>query len=310
MYAVLALAVVAISEASIGIFVKLVGDQIPILTLNFYRVCFAAVFILLAVLVTKPQALRFPKNNLRDILIIGALIALQISLYNTAMILAPVANVVIFWSIAPFFVFIFSTLFLGERPHWSYLLIFLAAFVGVAIAEPISFNADMWSGVQLGNLLALITGVVYAGLVTYMRHEGTTESNVDVFWFMVAASMYLFPALLFFGWGDIFATSVYTAFGYSVPVLLWAIGLGVISTGLAFFGMSIVLKRFSANIYSLIDIITSPIIAAFLAFLVFSEMPAMETIIGGAILVVAGMTLTFLRHRMDVKSVPTKSSIR
>lgn len=295
-YAALALAAVTLGEATIGIFVKLVGSDVPIFTLNFYRVFFAAVFLLVAVGITAPRELRFPSQNIRDIAIIGVLIALQISCFNIAMTLAPVANVVVFWSVAPFFVFIFSSLFLRERPRPVYIPIFLVALLGVVLAKPVSFAGGAWSEEQLGNVIALATGAIYAAMVTYLRREGKTETQADIFWFMVAASLYLSPALFLFGPGALLSASGTLLFGVTVPVVVWVLGLGMFSTGAAFFGINYVLKRMDANIYSLIDIIVSPVVAAILAALVFAEIPSVSTVIGGAVLLLAGAALTLLRR--------------
>ena len=304
----LALAIVTMAEASIGIFVKLVGDQVPLLAINFYRVFFAALILLPLVAATNRGALRFPHNNLRDVLIIGALIATQISLFNTAMTLAPVANVVVFWSIAPFFVFIFSSLFLNERPRPLYALIFLLAIAGVIIAKPVSLGAG-WGPEQLGNVIALSTGAVYAAMVTYLRSEGRSESTVDIFWFMVIASCYLVPGLFFVGPGNLFAPSDITFFGSTVPVITWILGLGFFSTGLAFFCISFVLTRINANIYSLIDIIVSPVMAALLAFLIFTEVPSTSMIVGGSVLLFSGALLTLLRNRPESTSGDSSYSV-
>ncbi len=229
---------------------------------------------------------KFPKRNIKDVLIVGVLIAAQISFFNIAMTLAPIANVVIFWSIAPFFVFIFSWLFLGEKAKKQHIFIFIIAFIGLVIAKPLE------GGNMLGNLIALSDGAIYAALVTYMRHEGTTESTNDVFWFMMAAVVFLVPALFIFGPGAITATSAHTLFGLGVPVLLWVVALGVISTGIAYLFISIVLKTIDANVYSLVDIVVSPIVAAFFGFLIFSEVPSIDIVYGGALLLISGFWLT------------------
>jgi len=83
----------------------------------------------------------------------------------------------------------------------------------------------------------------------------------------------------------------------SLPVLTWALGLGVISTGFAYFGISIVLKSISANVYSLVDIIVSPVVAATFGWLIFSELPGNRTIYGGALLLAAGFWLTRKMNR-------------
>ncbi len=148
----------------------------------------------------------------------------------------------------------------------------------------------------MGNLIALFDGAVYAGLVTYIRREGKTETNVDIFWFMLAATVYLSPALLFFGVGDLFTAPAAATVGLGVPAVVWVVALGVISTGVAFFFISRVLGKISANIYSLVDIIVSPIIAAALAYLVFAEFPSQQMVLGGAILLLSGFLLTYLRN--------------
>ena len=74
--------------------------------------------------------------------------------------------------------------------------------------------------------------------------------------------------------------------------MLWAACLGLISTGFAYFGISIVLKSINANIYSLVDIIVSPVVATTLGYLIFAEVPGQSMIYGGAILLGAGFWLT------------------
>ena len=286
MSVVLLLALITISEATIGVFVKLTGDAIPIQTLNFYALSFAAAFLALAIPLTTGRPLRFPGGNVKDTLIIGALIAAQISVFNYAMTLVPIANAVVFWSVAPFFVFVFSALFLGEPAKPSYVLIFGLALVGIVLAKPLA------GGEWFGNLVALSTGAIYAAMVTYMRHEGREETGNDIFWSMAAGAILLSPALVLAGPGEVGKLVAYPALGLSLPVMLWAVCLGVVSTGFAYFGISLVLKKITANIYSLVDIIVSPIVAATLGYLVFGEVPAQGMIFGGGLLLLSGFWLT------------------
>lgn len=282
----LPLLVVTLAEATIGIFVKLVGADLPVLALNFYRVFFASVFLAVALGLGGKRFWRFPRHNAKDVFIIAALVGTQISLYNWAISLTTVANAVIFWSIAPFFVFIFSWLFVGEPAKKQYFFIFMLALAGLLIAEPFG------GGNAAGNGIALVTGVVYAAAVTYMRHEGKEATGTDVFWYLALASFYLLPGLLAVGTKGVFAESSNTLFGLNVPILFWAACLGVISTGMAYFFISRVLRHISANVYSLVDVIVSPIIAATLAYFVFTEVPATGVIYGGILLVGSGFWLT------------------
>lgn len=282
----LLLLLITLSEATIGVFVKLVNGQIPIQSLNFYALAFAATFLLITMPRATGRRLRFPYGNLKDTAIIGALIAMQISVFNYAMTLVPIANAVIFWSIAPFFTFIFSRLFLGEQARRSYILIFVLALLGIVLAKPLE------GGYMLGNLVALSDGAIYAAMITYMRYEGKTETGNDIAWSMLIAALLLSPSLIIFGPGAVMATILYPTINYELPIMLWAAGLGIVSTGFAYFGISIVLKTLNANVYALVDIIVSPVVAALLGYIIFTEVPPPGMIYGGILLVGAGFWLT------------------
>ena len=282
----LLLLLITLSEATIGVFVKLTNGLIPIHSLNFYALTFAALFLMLAIPLVNRQSLGFPRNNLKDTAIIGILIAAQISVFNLAMTLAPIANVVVFWSVAPFFTFIFAALFLGEKARKKYIFIFAVALTGIVLAKPLG------GGYMLGNIIALGDAAVYAAMVTYMRYEGKTETGNDIAWSMLTAAILLSPTLLIYGPGKITTMIYYPALETKLPVMLWAACLGFVSTGFAYFGISIVLKKLRANLYALVDIIVSPIVAAFLGYLIFREMPSKGMIYGGILLLGAGFWLT------------------
>lgn len=282
----LALLFVTLSEATIGVFVKLSDVGVHVFSLNFYRVFFALMFLLITLPFFDKKFFKLPKKDIKDALIIGFLIALQISMFNIAMRLAPIANVVIFWSIAPFFVFIFSSIFLKEKVKKQHIFIFLIAILGIVIAKPFS------GGNATGNLIALIDGAVYAALVTYMRHENKTGSVGTVFWYMLVASIILLPAIFIFGTGNLGQMLSYPALGVNLPVILWVVCLGVVSTGVAYLFISIALKQINANIYSLVDIIVSPIVAGFFGYWLFNELPSENMFYGGALLLISGFWLS------------------
>jgi drug/metabolite transporter (DMT)-like permease len=296
MKTILLLLLITVSEATIGVFVKLTGDAIPIHTLNFYALAFAAVFLGFAMPLATGARPRFPRGNLKDTAVIGALIAAQISVFNFAMTQAPIANVVIFWSVAPFFTFLFSALFLGEKARKTHILIFAVALGGIVLAKPLE------GGHMLGNLVALGDGALYAAMVTYMRYEGKSEAGNDIFWSMAVAAVLLSPAPFLAGPGRVMEMIAYERLGLELPVLLWAAGLGIVSTGFAYFGISIVLKKLNANVYSLVDIIVSPVVAATFGYLVFAEVPARSMMYGGALLLGAGFWLTREMSRGEKKN--------
>ena len=100
-----------------------------------------------------------------------------------------------------------------------------------------------------------------------------------------------------FGAGEVTALVPDTLLPFDMPVLAAVGGLGLISTGFAYFGISLVLKTLNANVYSLIDIIVSPVVATLLGFLILAEIPAASTVYGGALLLFAGFLLTWQTTR-------------
>lgn len=75
-------------------------------------------------------------------------------------------------------------------------------------------------------------------------------------------------------------------------MILCAAGLGIVSNGFAYFGISIVLKTLNANVYTLVDLIVSPVVASTHGYLVFGEVSSRGLIYGGALLLGAGFWLT------------------
>ncbi len=282
----LLLALITMSEATIGVFVKLTDGRIPVQTLTFYAFVCATLFLMLAMPKANKQPLELPHGNWKDTILIGALIAAQSGFFNYAMTLVPIANAVIFWSVAPFFTFILSWLFLGEKAKKSYIFIFAIALTGIIIAKPLQ------DGYLLGNMVALGVGAIYAAMITYMRHEGKTETDNDIAWSMLVAAIILSPSVIFAGIGDVSAMIHYNSLGLSLPVMLWPAGLGLISIGFAYFGISIVLKSINANAYSLVDIMVSPVVATLWGFIIFNEVPPISMLYGGVLILGAGAWLT------------------
>jgi uncharacterized membrane protein YjjP (DUF1212 family) len=60
----------------------------------------------------------------------------------------------------------------------------------------------------------------------------------------------------------------------------------------AYLFITLSLRKIKASVYSLVDIIVSPIIATFFGFLIFSEVPSENMIYGGVLLLLSGFWLT------------------
>ena len=150
---------------TIAIFVKLIGDSIPIMTMSFLRVFFAFLFLLVTVPFIDKNTFKLYKNHFFMLLAIGFLFAVVSVMFNMANLLAPVQNVVLINASSPLFVLIFAYFILKEKITKEKLITISIAFVGLAIINPFQMNF------LVGNLLALLGALGYGILLTLMRKE-------------------------------------------------------------------------------------------------------------------------------------------
>ena len=105
----------AILFGALGIFIKLIGDSVHPLVINFYRVFFGFITLLFVCPALDKSTFKVTKKDLKIYALVGFMMAITISLANLAYVYAPVQNVAFIFSMFPFFVFIFAFLLLKER---------------------------------------------------------------------------------------------------------------------------------------------------------------------------------------------------
>ncbi len=267
----------AVCLSTVGIFIKLIGTSTPILTVTFFRLFFGFLFLLLIIPFLDKNLLKVKKTDLRNYAIIGLLLATSHSMYNTAMLIAPISNVALLGYIFPFFAAIFAYIFLKEKINKITLLTMILAFMGIIIINPLNIKYIT------GNLLALSQAVIYAGVIVFMRYEDKTHPVSTIFWIMLFASIFTFPLAFKYGLGPI-----------SIK-FIWIILLGVISTGLAYLFYTYGLKKLKAATASMTAMIIEPLSAIILAVIIIRESLHLNVILGGIILIAAGLILEHKR---------------
>jgi drug/metabolite transporter (DMT)-like permease len=272
----------AISLGTIGVLVKLIGDSIPFMTLNFFRVFIGFLFLLLIVPFIDKKTFKQSKRDIKDYFIIGIIYAIALSLYTTANLFAPVQNVVLINYSYPFFLLIFAYFLLKEKITTTKIVTLVIAMVGLIIINLFQFGQN-----NIGNILALLGAVFYGILIAEMRKEDKSHSIGDVAWFLFFASLVLLPFAIFSGIGNI------------LDVWHYVLLLGVISTGFAYLLYNLALEKIEAEIGSIIATIITPLVSIVLAFLIINEAISLKTILGGALLIIAGVYLEL--HRKQLK---------
>ncbi len=282
----------AISASAVGVLVKLIGNEIPIMALPFYRVLFAFIFLLFIIPVIDKNTFKVKIYDLKEYFIIGPLLAITITLFTLANIFAPIQNVFLLANFAPFFTLILAYFYIKEKITKTKLITLFIAILGLLIINP--FQKNIYS---LGNLLSLLTAFLSAVLIVLMRKSDKEHSIGNVLWFFFFALIILLPLPLIFGFGAITNKN-----------FIYLILLGLIGTAFQFLFHNLALEKLEAEIVSIISMIFSPLIAILLAFFIVNEILNLRIIVGGIILITAGIyleihlkTKTRKKHIISIK---------
>lgn len=272
----------AICLGLIGVFVKLIGDSVDPLVLVFLRTFFGAAFLALVIPFLDRDFLKLNKKDLFDYAIIGALFAFGFFLYTTANMMTHIQDAVLLNHSSPIFTLFFAYLILKEKITKTKIITIIMALVGLVIINPLN-----GSGNVLGNIFALSDAVVFGLVVVLMRREDIDHGIGDVFWFISLALLFLLPIPFIYGL-DVPAESV----GY-------IIGLGVVTTGLAYLLYNLALEEIEAEVSTIILTIVAPLTGVVTAIGIIEEAIEWKTLLGGSILIGAGIYMQV--HKKQVR---------
>jgi drug/metabolite transporter (DMT)-like permease len=270
---------------TIGICVKLIGNSVPPMAITFYRFFFGFIFLLCVTPFIDKNIFRVTKNDIRDYFVIGLLFSVTLPLFTLANVYAPVQNVVLLDSTTPFFVLGIAYVFLKEKITRTKTVAFAIAMAGIVIINPLQSGQY-----QLGNTLAILAAATYGVLVVEMRKEDENHGIGDVMWFLLFATLLSSPIPFIYGLGDLSAAWPYLFF------------MGFLGTGLAYLLYNISLERIEAEISTIMTMIISPIVAISLAFFILGEKLEINTMAGGAILIISAIYLQLHKRELGERS--------
>lgn len=266
----------------IGVWVKLIGQNVPIMTLNWSRLFLAFVF---AAIFIAPFYRRtifdFKSFDLKGSLRVGFLMATAFSLFSTAMSLAPVGNVVMITSLYAVVTPLLAWLVLREKPLRRILIAIPMAFFGLAVINP--FDPQN----LLGNVVSLIHPFVFSSFLVYTRKEEKTHDLASLFWFFLFAALFLSPFPFIYGLGNLAASWHYV------------LALGFLSTGLPYMLLTYGLQKVPAYRAAVTTLVVLPLSGIFFAWLILKEVVAPAIYVGGALMIAAGLLVLWKekRHR-------------
>ena len=257
----------ALAFSTAGLFTRLLHTDVW--TMLFWRGLFGGLFIagFIAWRERGATATAFRAIG-RPGLLAGACSTLATICFINALRLTTVADVTIIYATAPFIAAAIAWLWLRQREGWLTLLASLLALIGVVIMV----DAAVSAGHLAGNLLALVmTGLMALMMVLVRRHRGIS---------MLPASCLSALACAALVWPVAQPMAVAPA-----EFLLLAL-FGITQFGLGLLLLTLGSRLLSATRASLIANLELPV-APFWVWLAFGEFPALPTLIGGAIVLLA-----------------------
>ena len=190
------------------------------------------------------------------------------TLYTIANKLTTAANTIVLQFTAPIFVIFFMWIFFKERPKRVDIIASAAVFVGI-----ICFFIDgLSSGNMLGNVVAVLSGVAYAG-VFMMNSFEKSDSLSSIF--LGQALSALIGIWFVFGETD-----------FGVTAVGCILALGIFQVGLAYIFMSKGLEEVPAVTASLTTAI-EPILNPLLVAVFYHEMITPLSLVGAVIVIAA-----------------------
>lgn len=208
------------------------------------------------------------RRSRRNALIAGPLLGVAGVCFLQSLSLTTVANTMFTLSSVPFFAAALAWIVLGERVAKATWIAIVTAMAGIALMLFDGFD----SGVLMGNILALITAILFAAFVVTLRHG----RHVD----MLPAVA--FGALISMAIGGVMAGGLDISGREILICLAW----GALLSGIAHSIYTFASRHVPAaeiTLLSLVEMIVSP----FWVWLVMDETPTRYTLMGGAVVAVA-----------------------
>ena len=219
----------------------------------------------------------------------GLCLSISFSGYILALDQTSVANALFILAAAPFFAALLGRVLLSEHIGWTTSLAMGIAALGLAVMA----GNELAIGRGLGELFALAAALGLAGLTITLRMRRTTDMLPAILFASLFATLFALTGMLWDG-----DSLILTPKDLSLSV-----SLGVFQVGLGFMLYTAGSRHLPAvelTLLSLTEVIVGPI----LAWLGADEVPSTTTLAGGALILLAIVTLAVLGQRHQPAKTP------
>jgi drug/metabolite transporter (DMT)-like permease len=220
----------------------------------------------------------------------GALQVGAMTMFFTALTLAPLARISALSFTAPLFAALLAMLVLGETMRARRVVALVLGFAGaLIIIRPEGFALDT------GSLLVLGSSVCWATALILIKHLSRRDSSVTLTAWMgiVMTPLSLLPALFVWRWPQ-------------PTTMAWLVLLGC-AGALGQLAMAEGFRRADATMVLPFDF-TRLVWASLLGYFLYSEVPELRTWIGGSIIFASTTYIAFREARLARTATPEKAA--
>ncbi|MGR3718236.1 MAG: DMT family transporter [Thermohalobaculum sp.] len=277
MRGILLMCVASVFFSAMHVLVRYVARDVPPLQIAFLRNIFGVIVFAPLLLSSGLAFLRTKRIGLHAVR--GALNAVALLMFFTALSLTPVARVTALSFSAPLFTALLSVVFLGERfriRRWA------AIFVGFAgtliILRPGMIPADT------GSILVVGAALIWAVTMIVIKVLSRTESS-----FTITAYMNIFLSLFSLG------PALWVWVAPPPEMWVWLVAIAVLGT-IAQIALSQALKETEPTAVLPFDFLKL-VWATLLGMWVFGELPDVITWIGALVVFASGFFIAYREHQ-------------
>jgi drug/metabolite transporter (DMT)-like permease len=279
-YTALGICILALSTSAI--FIKYADAPGPVT--GFYRMSIAAIILTPFAVYRINKRKTINRNNFFIPVAGGVFSGLDLGIWTIALGYTTAANATILGNTAPLWVALGATLFFRERLMKRFWIGMALAMIGAALIIGMDFLVHPRLG--LGDIIAIITGVFYAGYYLTTELGRRTIDAVSYIWVVfVSASITLFFLNLLLG---------NSLTGYDQKTIAIFFATAIVSQLIGYLMSSYSLGHLPASVVS-VTMIGQPIVTAIIAIPLLGEILVPSQIIGGFI-ALAGIYLVNVSH--------------
>lgn len=276
---IICITISAFGFAAMSAFVKLSGD-LPSFEKTFFRNTVSLIVACVLIIKSKDSFLG-KKENQKLLLVRSVLGTLGIvfNFYSIDHLVLSDANMLN--KLSPFFVIIFSILFLNEKINSKQVIGLIIAFIGALFVIKPQINFEM-----IPALAGILGGVTAAGAYTCVRAlSGREKPKTIVFYFSLVSSIIIAPFMMI-------------TYKHMTTLQFLYLILAGISASIGQFGITFAYKYSPAKEISIFDY-SNIAFAAIFSFVLFGTLPDILSFIGYGIIFAASLYMFIYNKKLD-----------